>query len=325
MKKFLFTLLLFSGYVTAHAQTSNYYLFKKETQAYAELTADTTVAPANFGTGDMWAFTLVGEQYSFFGKNYAMDDTKRLISFSNSGHMRIDDDSTLIIIDGLFYYMDSIDQNSKLSYKIDGSGNNKILKVQWKNLKVQSGPAGNFVNFQIWIHQATGIFEIRYGTSSVNNQSGYTNQTGPNIGMFYSRTDFTKIFEKIWITGEPANYKIDSARNYTFNGSLGVPADGTVYRFVPKTVAVNIHTIPKNTDVLVYPNPAVHNINISMKPDNAPVSIEMTDVSGKVIFTQTKNAATGKLNINTEGLTPGMYQLTIKSSSLHHTETISIR
>lgn len=293
-------------------------------QAYNELTTDTAITPANFGTGDMWAYSLAGNTFSFFGKNYAMDDTKRLISFSNSGHMRIDDDSTLIIIDGLFYYMDSIDQNSKLSFAVDGSGNNKVLKVQWKNLKVQSGPAGNFVNFQIWLYQATGIFEIRYGSSSANNQSGYTNQTGPNIGMFYSRTDFTKIFEKIWITGEPANYQIDSTRNYTFNGSHGVPANGTVYRFIPKTVAVSSGNISLNMPVQIYPNPASNNINISMAPVNTPLDIELTDMTGKVVFTEAKNAGTGKLEINTAGIAPGIYNLIIKNKERYHTEKVTI-
>src|SRR5690606_35693359 len=104
-----------------------------------------------------------------------------LIMFSNSGHMQVNDDSSFIIIDGIFTYLDSIDNNTKLSYKAEHIGSSKILKVQWKNLAIRNGQAGNFVNFQIWLYQSNGTFEIHYGPSSTNNQSGYTSATGPNV------------------------------------------------------------------------------------------------------------------------------------------------
>jgi hypothetical protein len=294
---------------------ANYYSFQKHNITYTELVNDTPVVPANFSTGDIFAFELKGDSYSFFGKNYMINDTSVSIAFSNSGHMKVEDDSSFIIIDGLFYYMDSIDGNSKLSYKVEGSGSNKILKVQWKNLKVQSGPTGNFVNFQMWIHQSTGVFDIYYGPSSANNQSGYNDQSGPNVGMFYSLKDFSKMFEKLWVNGTPSAYTLDTTRNVSFKGMHAVPADGTLYRFIPKIVLGIEPAAMKQTEFTIYPNPANERLTIcSSVPTNASVII--TDVTGKVVRNYTMQQK--DLEIETMQLSAGNYLLTVKTLSAEH-------
>lgn len=315
MKQYLLPVLCLLFSFTQTSGQANYYSFQKHNITYTELVNDTPVVPANFSTGDIFAFELKGDSYSFFGKNYMINDTSVSIAFSNSGHMKIEDDSTFIIIDGLFYYMDSIDGNSRLSYKVEDSGNNKILKVQWKNLKVQSGPAGNYVNFQMWIHQSTGMFDIYYGPSSANNQSGYNNQSGPNVGMFYSLKDFSKMFEKLWVNGTPSAYTLDTTRNVTFNGMHGVPANGTLYRFIPKIVLGIASAGTKQTGFTIYPNPANERFTIG-SPVATDASVIITDVTGKVVRNYTIHQK--DLEIETTQVPAGNYVLTIKTLSAEH-------
>jgi hypothetical protein len=205
---------------------------------------------------------------------------------------------------------------------VDGSGNNKILKVQWKNLGIQGGPAGNFVNLQVWLHKATGIFEVYYGPSSSNNASGYTASTGPNVGLFYSRQDFTKMFEKIWITQSPSSYVIDSAKNFSFAAMHGVPANGTVYRFIPKHIATSAGDIQVDGTYLISPNPA-HNELVITSPHNKAANVQLTGMDGKIIHTG--KLLNSKLVIETATLPAGTYLLNINSSAGSYSQKIVVQ
>lgn len=324
MKRLLLSLIVFIP-CNLFGQTSNFYTFKTDNRTYTELTADTPIVPADFGTGNMWAFELNGETFSFFGKNYLLDGSKKLIMFSNSGHMRIDDDTSHIIIDGLFTYLDSIDQNSILSYKVEGTGSDKILKVQWKNLKIRSGAAGNFVNFQMWLYKATGIVEVHYGPSSANNKSGYNSQTGPNVGLFFSPKDFSRMLEKIWITMSPDNYTIDSARNVVFNAMYGVPQNGTIYRFVPKHVATTI--VDKlRPAISISPNPADKEIALIFnEPLTEKVEVLIVDMQGRVAHKETFQESSMNIYLPMRTFAPGNYYLNITGPLIQHRQQLSIR
>jgi hypothetical protein len=318
MKVILTVLITIFCFQSLVAQ-QNYYLFRAGNGTYADLVNDTAITPAKFGTGEMWAFELNGETFNLFGKNYVMDGTTKYVSFSNSGHMRIDDDTSLIILDGLFRFLDSIDGNSRLSYIVDGSGSSKILKVQWKNLGIQGGPAGNFVNFQVWLHKATGIFEIYYGPSSANNASGYTASTGPNVGLFYSRKDFTKMFEKIWITQTPSSYVIDSARNFSFNAMTGVPSSGTVYRFIPKHITTSVDEGMAGIGYSIFPNPADSRVTITTKQQ---ATLQLSGMGGKIVYSGATRS--GKAIIDLHALPAGIYLLNITIGSSTYSEKLSI-
>lgn len=323
MKK-LFLFLLVAGCILNGIAQPNYYTFQKHAVAYAELSDDTIVSPAHFGTGDLFAFQLAGETFSFFGKNYVIDDTSVFISFSNSGHIQLEDDSSFIIIDGIFTYLDSIDVNTRLSYKVEGNMGNKVLKVQWKNLKLRAGPGGNYINVQMWMHQSTGIVDILYGPSSMNNQSGYNNSTGPNVGMFYSRKDFSKMFEKIWINGQPGTYTIDSARTVVFSAMHGVPANGTMYRFIPKSAVSVARQEEATTFFTISPNPSNDNFTISHKTRlRGSIVVAILDITGRIIQSYEMNSQ--HLTIDTRGFSQGEYIISIKNPEGEYTTKLLIQ
>ena len=320
-KLLLLSLTLSSLCISFQIQAqSNYYRFEAFSSTYHELVNDTLIDPANFGTGDLWAFELNGESFEFFGKSYVLNGVNKLIMFSNSGHMRIDDDSTLIVLDGLFTFLDSIDQNSRLSYTIDGAGDDRILKVQWKNLKIRSGQAGNFVNFQVWLYKKSGMFEIHYGPSSTNNQSGFTNTTGPNVGLFYARQDFSKMYEKIWVNQTPPNITIDSSKTIAFKGLHGVPQDGAVYRFIPKHIVLSVKDSEDLKNLFtISPNPANEQVQLTFSNIVTDAfTLNINDTSGRVVLRH--DVASGKkvVNIPVVQLASGIYFLTIDGSEISH-------
>lgn len=315
-------LLTFTNYtLTAQA---NYYKFMQTSGTYTPLVNDTLISPANFGTqGQAWILPLTGEQFNWFGKNFNVDGNNTTVVFSNNGFLRVEDDSTFIVLDAMFTYTDSIDANSELSYVIEGNSGKKVIKVQWKNLSLRNGQPSNYVNYQIWAYQESGIFEIHYGPSSANNQSGFTTSTGPNIGLFYSLTNFTKMFEKIWVNGSPGNYTLDSARTVTFDAVSGAPPEGTIFRYLPKTTG--IISIQDQNSLTLFPNPADSYLNIkSSKPLAEQLNIIISDTEGKTLYTTTMNTGMSQTKVKTEGFPAGIYYLSINDGMTKTTRAISI-
>jgi len=293
------------------AAQTNTYIFKSSADTYTELTGDIALTQMVFATGDEVEITaLNGTTFNLFGKSWTMDGiTKGILIFPNGLVEAIDTTGELMVFDGLFRSLDSIDNTSKISYKIDGAVGSKILKAQWKNVKIQSGQTGNFVNLQIWLYQ-NGIIEYRYGPSSVNNASGYTTSTGPSVGIFYSPSDVSQIYQKLWVYGLPPSLQLDSSKNISFPNISGVPANGTVYRFVPKTVAASVHSATVKDMLDVFPNPANKVLNIML--DEAPktkATIGLYAADGRLLKEYALPANKNNINIQVADVPTGIYTL----------------
>lgn len=296
----LLTALLFNGVKNSSAQ--NAYQFYETTAAYTNLNSDTRISFAYLAANNRYLLSeLNGETFRWYAIDFPLGGIKTFHVEAN-GDLRFDNDSSLIIVDGAFTYLDSIDADSRVSYKIEGTAGDKVVKAQWKNLRMQVGPAVNFVNLQIWVYQASGIIEIHYGPSSSNNQSGYNTTSGPQVGMFFSKDDFSKCYQKLWLNGSPAAYTLDSAKNYTFKAMAGVPVEGTVFRFVPRFATTTGMAEPHDTGsgMFVYPNPVNNGwLQLQKRSDYT-----VYDLQGKQLL-QAKNEA----ELNVQLLPPGMYLL----------------
>jgi len=312
--KQLFTILLLI-LIGGKAFSTNYYQHQKLVGPYVPLTGDTLVPliTTSSNQGVEYLLPLKGEVISMFGQNYAIDDSLIFLYFSTNGHLGIHTDTSFIILDGLFTYLDSIDITSGVSYKIDGTGSNRVVKIQYKNLKLRAGPTNNWADMQIWFYLSTSIVEMHYGPSSVNNASGYTTVNGPNIGLFHSNSIFTSMFEKIWLNGNPSNYTIDSAQNFVFNAMLGVPAEGTIYRFIPKHLSLDAQTLVKKTGVTAYPTPA-HN-RLSLRGTiNTNYKFEISDPAGRVT---SSGYFKTQIDLDVSGWAAGVYAIAVSERDFH--------
>lgn len=277
------------------------YRFEQTTGTYADLSGHTVIQNPNFSSGDLHPIDLTGETFWFYKTPFTFGGIKTF-HLQTNGNIRIDNDSSAIIVDGAFIFLDSIDNNSEISYKVEGTSGNKIVKVQWKNLKIRTGQPNNYINVQIWVYQATGIIEIHYGPSSASNASGFTESgatAGINVGIFYAPDNFSKFYEKLWLNNEPSNLVIDSSTQLVFKALKGVPPNGSVYRFVPKFSLVSSPEIKGDKLVTMYPNPTANIVHFTV-----PQSGIVTDITGKTVI-----AFTEAETINVSGLSPGTYLL----------------
>jgi hypothetical protein len=243
-----------------HGQSA--YRYEASTGNYSELQGDKRISFAQMDSlsGLYRLKELDGEVFKWYNTLFKIDSL-RTFHIQPYANLRFDNDSSLIIIDGAFTYLDSIDPNSSISYTIEGIPGNRLVKVQWKNLKLRVGKAGNYANLQIWVYQRSGVFEIHYGPSSTDNQSGFNTTSGPQVGIFYSLDNFTKCFGKLWVMGAPTNIKIDSLPNYNFRAMSGLPADGTVYKLIPRFKTLGLNSLlDEGTAIILFPNPVTSGI-----------------------------------------------------------------
>ena len=99
-----------------------------------------------------------------------------------------------------------------------------------------------------------------------------------------------------------------------------------MYRFIPKTVALNINNNSKgNTAIHIYPNPAKNSFKIIAPSSPEPVHIELTDITGKIVLSEISDNTNGVIIVETKELTLGTYILSVRNNSINHTETLSIR
>lgn len=323
IKKSLILLLATAWCVQKASAQPNHYRFEVKTDTYTELSGDIPLSQLVFASGDPVEIKEVhGETFNYFNEPWLMDTTTIGILIFPNALVEVIKDSTFIICDGLLRQLDSIDNTSKISYKLEGASGSKILKVQWKNVRVRSGQPNNFVNLQIWLHQS-GVIEYRYGPASASNASGYTQATGPSIGISYSAFSLTPMFEKIWIYGTPPNIMIDSVRNLNFPNIWGVPANGTVYRFAPKNLSVS--TANTNDGFSVYPNPANTILHISTRAFDAPVKATLIDIQGKIVAEYLLDGQTKEYSISTATLPNGIYEVVLQAKQQTITRKIEIQ
>lgn len=311
MKKhlYLFAIACLS-FLCVHA-AKNQVVFRTATGTYTELTGATPVMSAIMAYDSFLVSSLSGESFALFDKSITLQPYSIMIL--RNGRIQITEDTSFTLADALYAEdLDSIDNTSSISYKIEGAGNKKILKVEWKNLRINKGAAINFINVQTWLYQETGIIEYHYGPRSANNATGYnTPATGIYIGLWYSNYDFSRRYEKMQVTGNMPNFSIDSALTMSVPYADGVPAEGTVFRFVPKKAATGIVKLLEHIDISVYPNPASNELSVMLPAVSEPVAVILTDMQGRVVYSTTPGVASNKLIIPTGGMQAGAYMLQV--------------
>lgn len=288
-------------------KAQNSYYFQQTSGVYSELKDAKKIPWTEFDSStDMFMLSeLNGETFQFYKIPFLFGG-KKTFALESFGVVRIDNDTSLIIIDGAFTYLDSINSNSSISYSIEGNPGNYIVKAQWKNLKIRMGKADNYVNFQIWLYQKSGITEIHYGPRSLNNESGFNISNGPQVGMFFSRDNFTKCFEKLWITGSPSNIKPDTSVNYSFKAMTGMPNEGTVFRFIPRFINSARDETGNKNKVYYYPNPSETGlINLTKASD-----YKITDLAGRIVL-----SGLSQISIDVSSLSKGTYLLYVNENS----------
>lgn len=299
MKKTLpYVFVLFCGFLQAQN-----YTFIKLNQPYVEL-----INPVSINQGEIWddfEFPIpIPFTFAVNGQNFQeliMSDS--FITFDGSLSEIISPMGNDLVDRG----SDGNTSLSPLSYKIEGTNGNRILKIQWKNCgSFDDSTLTMFVNFQLWLYETTNVFEIRYGNSSVTDaETFYFGEVGGAIGITSIDFNTEEFTNSIFLIGSPASPTTTNELDFI----TGTPTSTTVYRFTP--TALSIGSNEKNSNVVVYPNPSKDVFFIKGLTDNQQYTI--SDSFGKVI--QKGLILEDNATINLSNFETGLYFLNFESGN----------
>ena len=123
----------------------------------------------------------------------------------------------------------------------------------------------------------------------------------------------------------------------TFEGTvLGFTADGAGFQLTsPSAVMIRlvdgplaVNEVVNNYDLNVYPNPTNTNTTVSFDLNNeATAAVNVTDLSGKVVFSTTLGTVNGSQNvtIDTQSLTSGVYMVNLSVDGAVSTQKLVVR
>lgn len=173
---------------------------------------------------------------------------------------------------------------SIISYQTTGTAGSRICKIEWKEVgfynEVTDGSNNQRISFQLWLYENSNMFEIRFGSNSITDNSVHDD----NLMCGIRGVDImnASMYGHI-TTGNPSAPSILSTTDEIalFTTSLdGNPADGQVYRFGASFVGVE--NMEEEISWNAYPNPTAGVLNLVTGIDSA-VQYDVLDLSGRVL------------------------------------------
>ena len=201
-----------------------------------------------------------------------------------------------------------------ISYKVDGTVGNRILKFEVKNAGLEgeamsSSTSTIFLNFQVWYYEADKSIEYRYGSNNVTNMTIY-NEDGTS-SVFFGYQDDTSM--KVgYIDGTIANttYTESANPNALPTNLNALPAANTVYRFALNPLAVKDQ---EKIEFTMFPNPTNEVLNLTF-PETVNKPYSVYDLMGREVLKGSLNNST-QAQINLGTLQKGSYILRIAGST----------
>ncbi len=126
----------------------------------------------------------------------------------------------------------------EVSYALEGTAPNRILKVQFSEMYwYKSQDPVNLVNYQIWLYETTNNIEFHYG--SFGTAPGST--ASASIGMNMRQDGVTQF---VSITpGSPATASTTTANNNIGQSDIGYFFDGMIYRLAYNPANQSINSV----------------------------------------------------------------------------------
>jgi hypothetical protein len=206
---------------------------------------------------------------------------------------------------------------SPISYEITGSVGNRIVKIEFQNAGMDhdyqsfcTNPTGaDYVNFQYWLHEATGKVEVHFGPSSVANPNSYNCNPGNTAGPFMKFLVDNCFLNPSFNATNPLVTNWDNTGivyGNPMNGSTA--ASGTIYIFNPDpTYAVSLSTILDQEQTSVFPNPVTDVLTIGGNIDAGNAAYEIVNALGQTVL-----KGSMEKQVNVSSLAPGMYSIRLQ-------------
>lgn len=228
MKKLL---LLFFVLAASSLSAQNYKVYLLEPAGgYKPLPETATELAMPWGNVDEnYSYISVpGFTMNIFGTKYTLSETAKL-GVSILGNLKIEDDTSLVIIDGYFTGIDSVSPESKIFYQVTGDPGDRVISIEYRKIGYWGCNDSSHVTFKMNLEEKTGNFIFDYGENVIVCDSALGGEKGPWVGIFRSNLDVTKFYKINWLSGNPNTPKITTT---SLPALGGIPPAGKSYGFI---------------------------------------------------------------------------------------------
>jgi len=293
----------------AGARAQQFYDFTAGTAPYTELANDTLISirPTTVGYYLRVPFKMEAFGVPF---DFGESDTSIVVFVGAYVAPRNFALGRIGVFDAFTADLRNRDSGSAISYVVEGTGEDKVLKFQWKNMALQGHSASDFVNVQLWLYQKDNSFEVRVGPNRVTARTAYFGYTGPSIGTFLSNSDLTAYLGMYHLFGSPASPTPDRFNPYV--PMSATPPNGAMYRFTYTKGASVAGDARAMSGVAFHPNPTAGATSITLPEAlrEARPTMILHDVMGAEAL-RVENVMDGD-RIETEALSAGVYYVTLR-------------
>ncbi len=244
-----------------------------------------------------------GFTIKIFGTKYTFSE-KAQLGISILGNLKIEDDTSVIIIDGYFTTIDSTGPSAKVLYQVSGDSGNRVISIEWRKIGYWSCNDSSHVTFKMNLEEKTGYLVFDYGENVIVCDSVFGDEKGPYVGLFRSNKTFDKFYKICWLSGNPLSPKITAS---SLPALGGIPPVGKSYIFTPPLSDVSEDVVHSVLPRITY---GVDGITLHTQPLGEREAT-IYDVLGRVVgrFTISNDAI--RTVIPTPQLSQGAYFIKI--------------
>lgn len=152
------------------------------TQLLGPSTDEGSSTPTNIG----FDFAFMGQAYTQFVANANGD---MALGSSSTGLGLINDLTQPYPLIAPFWDDEATSATGKVHYKVGGVSPNRVLTIEWKDMKIRYNSTTTDGTYQARLYETTGVIEFVYGAMNVG--GGLTTAVTASIGFTFGTTDNT--------------------------------------------------------------------------------------------------------------------------------------
>ncbi|MFA6951205.1 MAG: T9SS type A sorting domain-containing protein [Lentimicrobiaceae bacterium] len=257
-----------------------------------------------------------------FGFNFPFfDDEFSVVTMDGSGYgyfyPTMPSDYNLFMFAGDFesHTVSGLHIFSDWRYKLDTTGDKKILKVEWRNIGLEDDvfgehPTDHRINYQVWFYE-NGIIEYHFGEINLLNTPFYTKANGfigsdgdsygPWIGIL--NEDASELY---FMAG--TNFDVSVITEYELMDIFhDIPLYGRYFRFTPDELESAETVNPTMNAFTFSSNPVTDEFEIRFKDETSigKSTVQIFNLTGELVQSESFTDINQKFNITS--LSPGIY------------------
>jgi len=182
---------------------------------------------------------------------------------------------------------------STIRYQTEGNEPNRVFKIEWNNCGLYEeisveGTSAIRLNWQVWLHEATGVIEYRFGPTTLTNEDIFSLIEGYPFtsGMIFN-FDYDSYIGNIYAASGDATAPSWSLETDFYSWYYGgdfldnVPQEGQGYRFNGVSTSI-AESEGLEASFQLYPNPTTGNCWVTNQSDDVQNYTCLT-ASGQII------------------------------------------